>query len=102
MKKVFWDDYYKNINAGEDKTIGINDFVKRQTKSDFVGTKVTIAQLEKFRKEAERAINAGRDKKGYADFVRIVTIRDSTVLCPIAKITPENKKLARNDKIKEL
>lgn len=69
-----------NFKRG-DETVGVNDFVKRQTKSDFVGTKVSISDLEGLRKQAEQGINAGKDKRGYADFVRIVNIRDPKILC---------------------
>jgi len=90
-----------NLLAAEDKkTVGINDFVKRQTKADFVGTKVTEAQLQKLQKEAEREVNAGKDKKGYADYVRIVSIKDPAILCPVAKITPENKKFLKTETTK--
>lgn len=84
----------------ERKTVGINDFVKRQIRSDFAGTKVSLSDLERLRKEAEQGINNGKDKRGYADFVRIITIRDPKILCPIAEITPENKKFLKTEKTK--
>jgi len=77
-------------------TVGINEFVKRQTKPDFAGTKVTTAQLESFRKEAERQAQANTLKPGYAPFVKIATVKDHLVKCPIAKITPENKVLLKS------
>lgn len=83
-----------------EKTVGINDFVKRQTKPDFVGTKISMSQLESLRKQAEQGINARKDKKGYADFVRIVSIQDSKILCSIAKITPKNEKFLKKEKTK--
>lgn len=86
--------------AEEKKTVGINDFVKRQTKPDFVGTKISTAELENLRKKAEQEINAGKDKQGYAPFVRIVSIRDPKILCSIAKIIPENKKFLKTEKTK--
>ncbi len=89
------------MNAAEEKkTVGINDFVKRQTKPDFAGTKISTADLENLRKKAEQEINAGKDKQGYADFVRIVSIRDPKILCSIAKITLENKKFLKTEKTK--
>ena len=88
------------ILSVEKKTVGINDFVKRQTKPDFVGTKISTSQLENLRKQAEQGINSGKDKKGYADFVRIVNIQDPKILCSIAKITPGNKKFLKKEKTK--
>lgn len=86
--------------AAEKKTVGINDFVRRQTKPDFAGTKVSPGKLEELRKKAEQAINTGQDKKGYADFCRIVSIKDPSILTSIAKITPENKKFLKTEKTK--
>jgi len=94
---ISWERYTNIIqSAVEKKTVGINDFVKRQTKSDFVGTKISVSQLEELRKKAEDSINKGQDKRGYADYVRIVSIKDPKITCPIAKITPENKKFLKS------
>ena len=82
------------------KTVGINDFVKRQTDSNFVGTKISSADLEKLRKEAEKQINAGQDKEGYAKFVRIVSVKEPSILCPIAEVTPKNEKYLKTEKTK--
>jgi len=88
------------LSAIENKTVGINDFVKRQTKADFAGTKVSMPQLEKLQKIAEKAVNTGQDKRGYANFVRIVDTKDPSILCPIAKITAQNKKFLKTEKTK--
>ena len=87
----------KKMAGNLNKTVGINDFVRRQTKPDFVGSKITEAQLEKLRVEAEKAVNAGKDTRGYADFVRVVSIHDPEILCPIAKVTPENEKFLNEE-----
>lgn len=97
VKKVVTN--FKNA-AEEKKTVGINDFVKRQTKSDFVGTKVSMSQLENLRRQAEEGVNTGKDKKGYADFVRIVSVKEPKILCSFAKITPENKKFLKTEMTK--
>jgi hypothetical protein len=44
--KTVVSNYLKSATETEKKTVGINDFVKRQTKPDFVGTKITTAQLD--------------------------------------------------------
>lgn len=98
MKKFITD--FLKVSIKKIKTIGINDFVKRQTKPDFAGTKITVTQLEELRKEAEKAINSGKDKKGYADYVRIVTVKKPEILCSVAKITSENKKFLKTETTK--
>jgi hypothetical protein len=76
-------------------TVGINDFVKRQTKPDFAGTKVTTAQLNKLHKDAERQAASNQLKPGYAPYVKIARVIDPEIACPVAKITPENKSLLK-------
>jgi len=93
-------DYFNETEKTEGKTVGINDFVKRQTKTDFAGTKVTDAQLITIREEAEKIINAGQDTQGYAPFVRIATIKDPSILSNIAEITPENEKFLKKEMTK--
>ena len=91
------------IEAAEEaqsQTVGINDFVKRQTKSDFVGTKITPAQLENYRKEAERQAKAGQLKKGYMDGVKIAVLKDPSILSPVVKITPQNEKFLQTETTK--
>jgi len=75
--------------------VGINKFALRQAKPDFVGTKLSRAQMESLRKEAERQIRTGQAKLGYADFVRIARVKDPNIKCPIAKITPQNEPLLK-------
>jgi hypothetical protein len=80
----------------KNQTLGISQFVIRQTKDDFVGTKVTESKLEKLRSMAEQKLNLGIDvSDGYADFCKIVTVRDMSLKCPIAEITEENEHLLR-------
>lgn len=73
------------------KTVGINEFVKRQADPSFTGTVVTLGQLEKLRVEAEAALNAGRTRKGYAPFVEIATVKDPGILAPVLKIDDSNR-----------
>ena len=79
-------------------TVGINSFVLRQTKDDFAGTKVNQSQLENLRKASEKAINAnGSNVKSPEDYLRIVTLKDPSIISKIAKITPENEKLLKKE-----
>lgn len=99
-KSELQEDVRSQKTSAEKKTVGINEFVKRQTKPDFAGTKVTMAQLEDLRKKAEQGVNAGKDRKGYADFVHIVSVNEPDILCNIAKITPQNEKLLKTEMTK--
>lgn len=85
------------VSATEKKTVGINNYVKNQTKSDFSGTKVSMAELDDLRRKAEEGVNSGKDKEGYKPYVRIVTIKDPKILSNIAKITSENKKFLKTE-----
>jgi len=76
-------------------TVGINEFVKRQTKPDFAGTKVDAAKLEQLRREAERQAASNALKPGYAPYVNIARVRDPSIMCPIARVTPQNKDLLK-------
>jgi len=93
-------DRISDILEKNDITVGINDFAKRQISSSFVGTKVTAEQLEELRAKAAQAVNRGQDKEGYAKFVRIAEIKDPKILCPVAEITPENKRFLKTEKTK--
>lgn len=78
------------------QTVGISQFVIRQTKDDFVGTKVTAEKLEKLRSMAEQKLNINVDvSEGYAPFCKVVTVRDMALKCPIIEITEENEPLLR-------
>jgi hypothetical protein len=78
-------------------TVGINDFVKRQTKSDFTGTKVSEVQLESLRKKAEQLAVSNQLKAGYAPFVKIAVMHDPGIMSPIVKVTPENQGLLKSE-----
>lgn len=98
MDKISWVDYLQTIASSQSKiTVGINDFVKRQTKPDFVGTKISVPELESLRAKAEQAMNSGEFKKGYADYVSVVGTIDPKILSSIAVITPENKHLLKTE-----
>ena len=75
--------------------VGINTFVMRQTKPDFAGTKVTKQQIDRMRQDVERMATTKQLKPGYAPFVKIARVKSPDVICPIAKITPENKHLLK-------
>lgn len=71
--------------------IGINSFAVRQTEDDFVGTKLSVGDLQQIRNLAEEQLNKDVGvSDGYADFCKLVTVKDYSLPCPIAKITPEN------------
>jgi hypothetical protein len=100
VNKSFNEAIQRYKDMPDKKTVGINEFVKRQTKADFAGTKLTLAQLEQLRKKAEDAIRTNKDKRGYADFVRVVSIKDPSIMSPIVKITPQNEKFLKTEMTK--
>jgi len=78
-------------DEGDNQDVGWNKFADRHLSSDFAGTKITPSHKSKILKEANRLVGAGQMKPGYADFVKIVTIKDPSIKTPIAKITSDNK-----------
>jgi hypothetical protein len=87
----------ENQPEGASATVGINDFVKRQTKPDFTGTKISEVQLESLRKKAEQQAVSNQLKTGYAPFVKIAVIHDPGIMSPIVKVTPENQGLLKSE-----
>jgi len=83
-------------NPDAKATVGINEFVKRQTKPDFAGTKVTPAQLESIRKRAEQNIKRGASTQGSQPFIKYVTIHEPSITVGYARVTPENEHLLKS------
>ena len=79
--------------------IGINEFALRQTKRDFVGTRLSMTQLTLIKENCNILYNTDKtklDNSDYADFCKyVVIVQDSYdgIICPIIKITDENKHL---------
>lgn len=72
-------------------TVGITKFVRNHTEEDFVGTRLTVKQLDEIRFLTESKLNIGNDvKDGYADFCKEVEIKDFPVDCPVIEITLDN------------
>ena len=75
-----------------DNKVGINDFVKRQTKDS--GKTYTTLTFEDMAEFAEKQINKKNYKEGYRDGVIIVEISNSLVekfICPFVEINEDTK-----------
>ena len=74
--------------------VGINDFAKRQLEADFVGTKLTRAELTDIADMTQVMVREGKQQDGYAPFCKIVKL-GFPLTCPIVLITDENEHLLK-------
>ena len=75
-----------------DNKVGVNEFVKRQTKSS--GKTYTDLSFDEIAKFAEDQINDNKFKNGYRDGVIIVEIKNNLAkrfVCPFVEITEDTK-----------
>lgn len=76
-------------------SVGINEFVLRQTSPDFRGTRIPQEAMEGLRAMVEVMMNDGAYRDGYAPFCKIIRLMVPEILCPIARVTGENAHLLR-------